>query len=90
VVLAGLGPAGALAQLTPVTPPVPIVVPVPPTVVDTLKKLPVGLAPDTTRVSFAVAPQPPDKVTRPLAIRITAAIVLITLTTLLLYNVRSR
>jgi len=86
----GLLAAPARAQLTPVSPPIPIEVPVPATVVDTLKRPVTGLVPDTTRVVIAPAAEPTDKLTRPLAIRIAAVIVVLTLTTFLLYNVRSR
>ena len=45
---------------------------------------------DTTRQVGVVAAEPTDAVTRRSALRIGAAIVVLTLTTLLLYNVRSR
>jgi len=88
----GLGLLAAVvrAQLTPVSPPVPIEVPVPATVVDTSKKPVTGLVPDTTRVVIAPAAEPTEKLTRPLTIRIAVVIVVLTLTTFLLYNVRSR
>ena len=88
--LLGLLAAPARGQLTPVSPPIPLEVPVPPTVVDTLKKPVVGLAPDTARVVIAPAAEPSAKLTRPLAIRIAVAIVVLSLSTFLLYNVRSR
>jgi|GEM_PF-7046473 len=74
--LAVLLPAATLAQVP---------------LADTLKPTPT-FSIDTTRISTAVLPtaEPSDKVTRPLALRITAAIVVLTLSTLLLYNVRSR
>lgn len=86
----GLLATPAQAQLTPVSPPVPIEMPVPATVVDTLKKTVTGLVPDTTRVVIAAPTEPSEKLTKPLAIRIAAVIVVLTLTTFLLYNVRSR
>jgi hypothetical protein len=45
---------------------------------------------DTARTVTVVSAEPSDAVTRPLAWRIGAAIVVLTLSTLLLYNVRSR
>ena len=45
---------------------------------------------DTARHPAGVTPEPTDAVTRRSGLRIGAAIVVITLTTLLLYNVRSR
>jgi hypothetical protein len=46
---------------------------------------------DTTwHVTVVTAPGPNEAVTRQVALRIGAAIVVLTLTTLLLYNVRSR
>ena len=45
---------------------------------------------DTARRVTVVSPEPTDAVTRRTGLRIGAAIVLLTLTTLLLYNVRSR
>lgn len=86
----GLLAAPARAQLTPVSPPVPIEVPVPPTVLDTLKRTVIGLVPDTTRVVITPAAEPTEKLTRPLTVRIAVVIVVLTLTTFLLYNVRSR
>jgi hypothetical protein len=85
LLLLGLLPILALAQTVPLTPP-------PPVVADTMKRPPVTFSVDTSRTVTVVAlpPEPTDKVTRPLAIRISAAIVVLTLTTLLLYNVRSR
>lgn len=79
LVLAALLPALASAQTTPAT------------AADSLKPVPT-FAVDTTRLTsvVAVAPEPSEQLTRPTALRITAAIVLLTLTTLVLYNVRSR
>ncbi|HEX8326855.1 MAG TPA: hypothetical protein VF629_04895 [Hymenobacter sp.] len=45
---------------------------------------------DTARHVTVVTAEPTDAVTRPLALRIGVAIALLTITTLLLYNVRSR
>lgn len=86
----GLLATTAHAQLTPVSPPIPLEVPVPPTVIDTLKKPVAGLVPDTARVAIAPPAEPNEKLTRPRAIRIAAAIVVLSLSTFLLYNVRSR
>ncbi|GAA4351356.1 hypothetical protein GCM10023185_09930 [Hymenobacter saemangeumensis] len=79
LLLAGLLPALALAQAAPPAP------------ADSLRPAPT-FSVDTSRTANVVTPtnEPSDKVTRPLAIRITAAIVLLTLSTLILYNVRSR
>jgi len=76
--LAGLLPALALAQTVPVPP-------------DTLRPTPTFSVDTSRTVDVVTNPaEPGDKLTRPVAIRITAAIVVLTLTTLLLYNVRSR
>jgi hypothetical protein len=62
---------------------------------DSLKALP-ATVPDTIRTASPLTPDPAgevevsEKVTRRLAVRITGAIVVLTLSTLLLYNVRSR
>ena len=56
---------------------------------DSLKTPPTFVA-DTARHVAVVTAEPTNAVTRPLAWRIGAAIALLTLTTLLLYNVRSR
>ena len=48
------------------------------------------MADTTWHVTVVAAPGPSEALTRPLALRIGAAIVVLTLTTLLLYNVRSR
>ena len=45
---------------------------------------------DTTRRVTVVSAEPTEAVTRRSALRIAAAIAVLTLTTLLLYNVRSR
>ena len=58
---------------------------------DSLKASVPTVVADTARQVVVVAsPEPPDIVTRRTGLRIGAAIVVITLTTLLLYNVRSR
>ena len=79
LLLAALLPALALAQTAPVAP------------ADTLKPA-ATFSVDTSRTADVVTnpAEPSEKVTKPLAVRITAAIVVLTLTTLLLYNVRSR
>ena len=51
---------------------------------------PTFVADTTWHVTVVAAPGPSEALTRPLALRIGAAIVVLTLTTLLLYNVRSR
>ena len=60
----------------------------------TTVKTVVALPPDTTRQrpapTAAILPDAPDPVTRRLALRISGAILLLSLSTLLLYNVRSR
>ena len=78
-------PAGrAHAQMVPATP---VASPRP----DSLKTPTPTFVADTARHVTVVAPsEPSDTVTRPLARRIGAAIVVFTLFTLLLYNVRSR
>ena len=59
---------------------------------DTLKTAAPTFVADTARQGGAVAApaEPSDAVTRRLGLRIGAAVVVLTLTTLLLYNVRSR
>lgn len=57
---------------------------------DSLKTPPPTFVVDTARQVTVVNAEPPETVTRRSALRIGAAIVVITLTTLLLYNVRSR
>jgi len=64
--------------------------PAPPIRPDTVKAAAPTFVADTARQVVVVSPEPSDAVTRPLALRIAAAIVVITLSTLLLYNVRSR
>ena len=76
-------PTGARAQ----TPPVPPVAALRP---DSLPNPPPTFAADTARHVTVVSAAPPEAVTRRSAWRIGAAIVVLTLTTLLLYNVRSR
>jgi len=53
---------------------------------------PEAALPDTARPAEALVPaaEPADPVTRRLAVRIAAAVAVLTLSTLLLYNVRSR
>ena len=51
---------------------------------------PTFVADTTWHITVVMAPGPSEAVTRPLALRIGAAIVVLPLTTLLLYNVRSR
>jgi hypothetical protein len=79
VVLAGLLATAARAQT----------VPAPPS--DSIKKPPPTFVADTARHVVVVSPaEPTNEVTRRTGLRIGAAIVVLTLTTLLLYNVRSR
>jgi hypothetical protein len=79
VVAAGLLATAALAQTVPAPPP------------DSMKKPPPTFAADTARHVVVVSPaEPTTEVTRRTGLRIGAAIVILTLTTLLLYNVRSR
>ena len=77
------GPPAARAQAVP---PAPAVSPRP----DSAKAPPPTFVADTTRAAPGVGAEPGTAVTRPLALRIGAVIVVLTLTTLLLYNVRSR
>ena len=76
---ASLLPA-AHAQTAPVASPRP----------DTVKTPAPTFVVDTARTVTVVSAEPSDAVTRPLAWRIEAVIVVLTLSTLLLYNVRSR
>ena len=79
VVAAGLLATAALAQTVPAPPP------------DSIKKPPPTFVADTARHVVVVSPtEPTPEVTRRTGLRIGAAIVVLTLTTLLLYNVRSR
>ena len=57
---------------------------------DSLKASSPTFVADTTRRVTVVSAEPTEAVTRRSALRIAAAIVVLTLTTLLLYNVRSR
>jgi Rieske Fe-S protein len=85
VVAACCWTAEAHAQAVP-----PATAPTTPSQADSVKTAPATFVVDTTRRVTVVTAEPSDAVTRPLAVRIGAAIVVITLTTLLLYNVRSR
>ena len=78
-------PAAGLAQVVPVAP-ASVIAPR----ADSLKTPPPTFVADTARREVVVSAEPPTAVTRRSAWRIGAAIVFITLTTLLLYNVRSR
>lgn len=79
VLLAGLLATAARAQTVPAPPP------------DSIKKPPPTFVADTARHVVVVDPaEPTTEVTRRTGLRIGAAIVVLTLTTLLLYNVRSR
>ena len=79
VVAAGLLATAARAQTVPVPPP------------DSIKKPPPTFVADTARHVLVVSPaEPTAELTRRTGLRIGAAIVVLTLTTLLLYNVRSR
>ena len=79
VVAAGLLATAARAQTVPAPPP------------DSIKKPPPTFVADTARHVVVVSTiEPTSEVTRPAGLRIGAAIVVLTLTTLLLYNVRSR
>jgi hypothetical protein len=87
VVAAGLLAPAARAQTVSVPPAAPIVAPRP----DSVKKpAPTFVADTTRRVVVVNTTEPTDAVTRRTGLRIGAAIVVLTLTTLLLYNVRSR
>lgn len=79
IALAGLLATAARAQTVPAPPP------------DSIKKPPPTFVADTARHVVVVDPaEPTTEVTRRTGLRIGAAIVVLTLTTLLLYNVRSR
>ncbi len=82
---AALLPAAARAQTGPPPAP-PAAAPRP----DSLKGPAPTFVVDTVRQVVVVTAAPSEVLTRPLALRIGAAIALLTLTTLLLYNVRSR
>ena len=75
---AGLLTAAAHAQTVPAPRP------------DSIKASAPTFVADTTRRVTVVSAGPTEAVTRRSALRIAAAIVVLTLTTLLLYNVRSR
>lgn len=77
-VAAGLLAAAARAQTVPASPPDSIKTPLPTFVVDTARHV------------VVVSNEPTSAVTRQTGLRIGVAIVVLTLTTLLLYNVRSR
>ncbi|WP_310393134.1 hypothetical protein [Hymenobacter sp.] len=83
---AGLVPGLAPAQTAPALPAAPAVSPRP----DSVKSPPPTFVADTARRVSVVTAEPTDAVTRRSAWRIGAAIAVLTLTTLLLYNVRSR
>ena len=79
VAVAGLLATAARAQTVPA--------PLP----DSIKKPPPTFVADTARRVVVVSiPEPTNEVTRRTGLRIGVAIVVLTLTTLLLYNVRSR
>jgi hypothetical protein len=79
VVAAGLLATAARAQTVPTALP------------DSIKKPPPTFVADTARHVVVVSTtEPTNEVTRRTGLRIGAAIVVLTLTTLLLYNVRSR
>ena len=82
--LAAGGAPLAQAQTSPL--PVPAASPAP----DSAKNAAPTFVADTARHVTVVTTEPSDAVTRPLALRIGAASVVLTLTTLLLSNVRSR
>ena len=82
-------PAAVPAPISPTDPPVaPAVDAVPVAVPATAPVVPVP--PDTARAVVGLIPEVSEKTTRPMALRIVGVIVLLTLSTLLLYNVRSR
>ena len=88
VVVAGLlAPAAGRAQTVPAPPAAPTAVPRPDSV---RKPAPTFVADTTRRVVVVDTTEPTDAVTRRTGLRIGVAIVVLTLTTLLLYNVRSR
>lgn len=80
--------------VSPAAVPAPVVAPVAPAVATAVGAAPVVLPADTLRrpvpAPAGIAPDAPEKITRPLAIRIAVAIAVLTVSTLLLYNVRSR
>lgn len=82
---AWLLPTAAPAQTVP-APATPATAPRP----DSVEKPPATFVADTARRVVAVSSEPTNSVTRRSGLRIGAAIVVLTLTTLLLYNVRSR
>ena len=77
-VAAGLLAAAAHAQTVPAGP------------IDSIKTPPPTFVVDTARHVVVVSTEPTSAVTRRTGLRIGVAIVVLTLTTLLLYNVRSR
>jgi len=71
--------------------PAPVAAPVAPALrPDSARTPPPTFVADTTRRVTVVSAEPTEAVTRRSALRIAAAIAVLTLTTLLLYNVRSR
>ena len=87
LLLLAAGPvAAAQGQTLPAAPAVPVAKSRP----DSVKVTPPTFVADTARHVTVVGAEPADAVTRPVALRIGAAILVLTLTTLLLYNVRSR
>ena len=86
---AWLLPAAARAQAVPVQT-APTAAPATSPLPDSVKKPPPTFVADTARRTVAVSAEPTAAVTRRSGLRIGAAIVVLTLTTLLLYNVRSR
>ena len=88
---AGVLMTGARAQTAPGAIATPAVVPTSTPRPDSSKNLPPTFVADTTRrVVIVDAAEPTDAVTRRTGLRIGVVIVVLTLTTLLLYNVRSR
>ena len=91
LVVAGCLLAGATRAQTGPPKAAPVVAPVAVPRPDSLKPAPPTFVADTARrVSVVNAAEPTTAVTRRTGLRIGAAIVVLTLTTLLLYNVRSR
>ncbi|MBF9235908.1 hypothetical protein I2I05_00725 [Hymenobacter sp. BT683] len=84
--LLALGAAGLPVAQAQTVPPAPAALPG----ADSVKIPPPTFVVDTARSVAVVTAEPSEVVTRPLAWRIGAAILVLTLTTLLLYNVRSR
>ncbi len=76
----------ARAQTVPVVPAAPVTAPRP----DSVKSAPPTFVADTARHVVVVGTEPTGAVTRRTGVRIGLAIAVLTLTTLLLYNVRSR